>query len=75
MDEISVDMHCIKEFENLPEAETYKVIASSIEPNKFHKGEFIIKQIVRDMKGKKYKRMIFIEKSLVKRFKEKINTK
>ena len=67
------DLYYIKEFERLPESESYIVIASSIEPNKFHKGEFVMKQILRDKKGRKCKRMVFIEKSHVKGILEELN--
>lgn len=67
------DINYIKEFESLPELGSYIVIASSIEPNKYHKGEFVMKQILQDKKGKRFKRMIFIEKSHIKRIMEEIN--
>jgi len=66
------DNYYAQQFEILPEAKRYIVIASSIEPNKFHKGEFVMKQILRDEKGRKCKRMVFIEKSHIKRIMEEL---
>jgi hypothetical protein len=68
--EKALDLYYAKEFESLPESKIYTVLASSIEPNKFHKGEFVMKQIIMDDNGNRFKRLFFIEKSHVKRIKQ-----
>lgn len=68
---LEMDVFYIDKFKTLPQREDI-VVASSIEPNKFHKGEFVIKEIRRSNDGKEYSAMTFVHKEMVKKIMEEI---